>query len=837
MQLRRISHATGVVFGIACILGATSCDSPLEPGAGGVDRVVVTPSSASLQAGETATLTALVLDASGNAMRDRKVVWSTQNSEIATVSQSGVVTGVAAGSVQIAASSGGKSANSTITVTPRPVSLVRVTPGTATVSVGSSLTLQAEAVDASGAPVLGRPVTWTSSDETIAVVGATGNVAGIAPGSVTITATIDGRSGTATIGVVPVLVGSIEITPDTVSLRIAQSVRLTAQAFDSDGNPLSNRTFTWISGAPSVATVNQQGDVTGVGSGTASVFAATEGVSAFATVSVSNIPVASVQVNPSTVTLQQGASVNLSAVVRDSAGNVLTNRIVTWSSSNDAIAVVSSSGRLTAVAVGNANVRATSEGVTGQATVTVSNIPVATVTVTPANPAIGVGQTLGMTATMRDANNNILSGRSVTWSTSNASVAIVNAQGLVSAIAPGSVIITAASEGKTGNTGVTVFNVPPVSLTVSASSNSLYQGETKSLRATIRDAFGAPVRGRNVNWQSRSGAVVSVSPVPGTPDSATFTGVGVGSTYIVAEDVQTGLKDSTQVTVSPVPVASVQVTPPSATLQLPDSVTLAATPLDSAGGTLTRTITWVSLDPSIATVSSSGVVNTLKSGTVTIEARANGAGAGGVDVVGTASITDTAVVHTIQVSAARSFIVPNDTMHLAVTLRDTLGNVLSGKPFTLVSSDNTIATAATGSPPFITGGASQGPATVTVSSEGKNGTLVVNGIAAIDAIVIACTSNCASASDDSVAVGATQQYTITVTGGTTALSGRTLTMTNSTPSAATAAAATLVTNSSGQITVDVAGVAAGSTTITFSSAAREGTNGSIKSASITIVVP
>ncbi|MGH7462393.1 MAG: Ig-like domain-containing protein, partial [Longimicrobiales bacterium] len=177
---------------------------------------------------------------------------------------------------------------------------------------------------------------------------------------------------------------------------------------------------------------------------------------------------ATVTVSPANPSVQTGASVQLSATLRDASNNILTGRVVTWSSSNTAIATVNASGLVTGVAAGTATITATSEGRTGTATVTVTApppppppAPVATVTVSPANPSVQAGGSVQLTATLRDASNNILTGRVVTWSSSNNSIATVNASGLVTAVATGSATITATSETRTGTSNVTVTAPPP----------------------------------------------------------------------------------------------------------------------------------------------------------------------------------------------------------------------------------------------------------------------------------------------------------------------------------------------------------------------------------------
>src|SRR5207245_2656404 len=121
----------------------------------------------------------------------------------------------------------------------------------------------------------------------------------------------------------------------------------------------------------------------------------------------------------------------LSATPKDAAGNVLAGRAVAWASSNPALATVSASGLVTGVAAGAVTITATSEGQSGTASVTVANVPVATVTVSPTAPNMYVGGTVQLTATLKDASGNLLAGRTVTWTTSSGAVATVSASGLL----------------------------------------------------------------------------------------------------------------------------------------------------------------------------------------------------------------------------------------------------------------------------------------------------------------------------------------------------------------------------------------------------------------------
>jgi alpha-tubulin suppressor-like RCC1 family protein len=179
--------------------------------------------------------------------------------------------------------------------------------------------------------------------------------------------------------------------------------------------------------------------------------------------------VATVTLTPATVTLEIGGTQALTAAVRDASNAVLTGRSVTWQTGNAAVATVSGSGVVTAVAAGGpVTITATSEGRSGTAQVTVSAplpAPVNTVALTGGGASIGVGATTTFTATLRDAANSILTGRAVVWATSNAAVATVSQAGVVTGVtAGGPVTITATSEGKSGTAQVTV-TAPAVTLT------------------------------------------------------------------------------------------------------------------------------------------------------------------------------------------------------------------------------------------------------------------------------------------------------------------------------------------------------------------------------------
>jgi hypothetical protein len=167
---------------------------------------------------------------------------------------------------------------------------------------------------------------------------------------------------------------SVEVTPPQATLGLNQTAQLTATARDTAGNVITGRPVAWSSSNPAAVSVSSQGVVRGMSEGTATVTATVEGVSGTAAVRVS-ADVSSVEVSPASVTLAPGQTRALSATARDEEGRVLTGRAVEWSILDPAVASVSGGGVVTGVAEGTAEVWATVDGVIGVATVRVSAPP------------------------------------------------------------------------------------------------------------------------------------------------------------------------------------------------------------------------------------------------------------------------------------------------------------------------------------------------------------------------------------------------------------------------------------------------------------------------------
>ena len=380
-----------------------------------------------------------------------------------------------------------------------PVASVTVALTSNTLTVGATGSATVTLRDAAGNTLSGRSVSWSSSNQNVVNVSENGTITTLAVGTTTITVTSEGKTGSAQLTVNPPPVASIvvQLAPSTIST--GQTASATAVLRDASGNVLTGRTVTWSSSAAGVASVSATGTITALAAGSADIVATSEGKTGSAQLTVILAPVASIQVELSASVLAPGANANATAVLRDASGNALTGRTISWSSSTSNVATISENGTITALAVGTTTITATSEGKTGSALLTVNPPPVASVVVQLAPSTISTGQTANATAVLRDASGNVLTGRAVEWSTNTSGVASVGANGVVTAIAPGSATITATSEGKFGSATINVVLPPVASVTVTGAAR-VKVGDNYTYTATARLADGTIVN-RAMSWR------------------------------------------------------------------------------------------------------------------------------------------------------------------------------------------------------------------------------------------------------------------------------------------------------------------------------------------------
>ncbi len=230
-----------------------------------VMRVEISPKQHTMFVPDTARvtdrlqMTARVFGWSGDELAGVRLAWSSSNTAVARVSETGLVTPTGFGTTEITASAT-KVAKAIITVSPA-TRAIQITPGIDTIFVEDpialrdTLRLKATAFDDTGAVVTGTKFSWTSGTPAIATVDATGLVSARALGSATITAQSGDRTRSATLRVAPV-VKAILVTAASTIVLARDTVQLTAVALGWDDKPMTGRTITWTSSNTSVATID-----------------------------------------------------------------------------------------------------------------------------------------------------------------------------------------------------------------------------------------------------------------------------------------------------------------------------------------------------------------------------------------------------------------------------------------------------------------------------------------------------------------------------------------------------------------------------------------------------
>jgi len=359
-QVRKVAtflgHCTLVFVLVACGAsgGSTNGGGAGTPPSGAsttVTSISLTPSAATIQAGQTHQLTATAMDANGNVVPNVTITWTSNNPPVASVSSNGIATGLLPGSTIIGAAVGSVSNVMPLTVTPSPVTSIAITPPAASIQAGQTRQFTATATDANGNVVPKVTFTWTSSTQGVATIATSGLALGVSPGATTIWATIGSvNSNPATFTVTPSPVTSISVTPPAPSIQVNQTQLFTATARDANGNVVPNVTFTWTSSNQAVANVSMNGGLaTGVSAGSTTITATIGSVSSPAsTLTVTPPTVSSITLTPPAASIPAGQTQQFTATAKDINGNTISGVSFTWTSSNQAVASIDGTGFATA---------------------------------------------------------------------------------------------------------------------------------------------------------------------------------------------------------------------------------------------------------------------------------------------------------------------------------------------------------------------------------------------------------------------------------------------------------------------------------------------------------
>ena len=351
-----------------------------------------------------------------------------------------------------------------------------------------------------------RAVAWSSSDRSVAIVDKTGTVHGLRPGTATVTATAEGKSGTCAVTVKAKAVNVTEVTLDKTELTLTEGETETLTATVKPDNA-DNRKVAWSSDKTDVATVDGAGKVTAVKPGEAVVTVTTEDGGKTATcrvtVKAKAVGVTDVTLDKTELTLTEGEAETLTATVRPDNAD---NRKVTWSSDKTDVATVDGAGKVTAVKPGEAVVTVTTEdgGKTATCRVTVK------------------AKAVNVTDVSLDRTELTLT-----------EVATVDGDGRVTAVKSGEAVVTVTTEdgGKTASCKVTVKAkvVPVTGVDVKPWSVTIGANGTTKLTCTVAPSNAT---NRNVRWESDNPSVATVD----SDGNVRAVSAGVAKVSAVTED-------------------------------------------------------------------------------------------------------------------------------------------------------------------------------------------------------------------------------------------------------------------------------------------------------------
>lgn len=566
----------------------------------GVEKIELDKSELSLKKGESASLKATIFPENAS---DKSLKWGSSDVSVATVDAYGNVKAEGNGeaTVFVSSSDGGFTAYCNVKVG-TPVTGISLDPREFTLeTIGSSFTIK-PVISPEDASDLG--VVWESADTKVVSVASDGTVTAIGPGTTTVKATTNDGSFTSNC-VVSVKSPAQHVSLDKTSLKLleGESGKLTATVYPLNS---TQKTLTWVSDHPDVASVDNEGNVTARKAGTATVTVkVAENVTAVCKVTVIS-RVTGISLSETTVELKPGETHQLTAtVLPQNASNVE----ITWYSDKESVATVSQSGLVTGVGPGETTVHAvTTDGGKMASCLVKVGTPVRGITLSVSSKTLYVGDpSLDISATLTPAN---ATDKSLEWSSSDPEVASIAPgaalHAVIKPLKPGKTTITATTKdgGFTASCEVTVKrHVSGVSL--NKASLTLYVGETESLAATVAPEDASD---KSVVWSSGNSAVASVS-------NGKVTANKPGSAVIKVVTNDLSKEAACTVTVKR-HAESVELSQKEIKLYLGENRSLTATVLPSDASD--KNVTWSSSNPNVATVSTAGNVVSKSVGTTVI---------------------------------------------------------------------------------------------------------------------------------------------------------------------------------------------------------------------------
>ena len=554
------------------------------------------------------------------------VAWSSSAASVAIIDSNGLATGLGQGSASISVSYQGQTAASApFTILPAVLSSIAISPTVASVGTTGTIAFTATGTYSDATTQnLTTQVAWSSSNNLLAIVSASGVATGLLPGTVTITAALGAQTGTSNLTVVlgaaPATLSTINVTPSSATIVAGTTQQYTATGTFSDGTTKNvTSTATWSSNTGN-ATITPSGVATGVTAGNATIRAVQSGINsnpASLVVTAAPVTLSSIAIAPTAPTVPLAGAQQLAATGTYSDGSTADITFqVTWTSSDPTIASISASGGANGLRAGNTQITAALASRSATITLSVSPATLSSLNVNPSNPSIANGTTQQFKAsgTFSDGSTQDLS-NSVTWTSSNHTVATITAAGLASSAATGPVTITAQSGTLSATATLTITAAAPVSLQISPASISLSAGNTQQLlvTATFTDGTSQDVT-RSVTYSSSHATIATVT------SSGSLSAVSQGSTVITT--TLDGISAALPVSVTAASLTSIVLTPsaPSIPAGLTQQFTATGAYSDGSTSDLTGSVNWTSSTPSVLAINAAGNATAASLGNATVTA-------------------------------------------------------------------------------------------------------------------------------------------------------------------------------------------------------------------------
>ncbi len=597
----------------------------------------VTPAMARVQVKTSVAVTLTARFANGSTMDvSALATWVTSDPGVATVAGR-TVTGVGIGTATISASVMGMRATLVVQVTDVPLTSIVVDPSDARVAVGARVRFRATALFNDGSRQdVSAQVTWTSSAPVVAALSTAADSAGTATGAragvTTISATLFGMTGSATLVVTTATLSSIEVAPPSPRIAVGVTQTFTATGVYSDGSTADvTAQAAWSSSDPATLAIAAGGRAMALAAGTSIVTARVDTSEGSVVVAISAAALTSIVVTPATATTATGTTRRFTARgtwADGSTGDLTASAL--WSSTDVNVASVSNApageGVATALGTGTATIAATFSGMTGQARLSVTAATAISLALAPRTLTLAAGRTAALTATLTFSDASTLDvTATAAWSSSDATIAAVSNTpgGGVTALKPGTVDVSASASGLSDTVRVTITGATLDSIAIKPAPATLAAGSAQAFTATgsFSDGTSLDVTGQ-ATWSSDDARIAVVSN-----DAATrgrVTGVGAGTTSIHA---RTGGKDGTAaVTVTVPPTRSLSVSPINPTRHVGEPVQFGASVIyaNNTSQDVTTKAMWSSSDALVASVSAVGTARCLSTGAATITASYTG---------------------------------------------------------------------------------------------------------------------------------------------------------------------------------------------------------------------